>query len=120
MSNTDAHTTSCLRCGRVLRSQKSRAAGYGAWCAAKIRAAALAEAVRGFTAAQIDKARELITDGGLIPTSRPGVFRAVSSKGDASYLAHSAACSCPGGLRSRSACYHSLAVRVVMASGKAA
>jgi hypothetical protein len=117
---TEAHAARCLRCGRVLLSQTSVARGYGAWCRAKIRAAALAEALRDFTAAQVEKARELIADGGLVPTTRPGVFRAAGSKGDTSYLAHSATCLCPGGLRSRSACYHSLAVRIVLASGKAA
>ncbi|MGH3126089.1 MAG: hypothetical protein ACRDND_34365, partial [Streptosporangiaceae bacterium] len=76
--------------------------------------------VKGFTSAQVDKARELIADGGLVPTARPGVFRAVSSRGDIAYLTHSAACNCPAGLRSRSSCYHTLAVRIVLAAGKAA
>lgn len=112
-------TTRCLRCGRLLHSAKSRAAAYGPVCRARIRAAALAAAVADFTAAQVAKARELISDGGLVPTRRAGVFRAVSSDGQASYLAHAAACNCPAGLRSRKACYHSLAVRIVSA-GRAA
>ncbi len=111
-------TSRCLRCGRALRSVKSLAASYGPVCRARIRAAALAAAVADFTAAQVTKARELISDGGLVPTRRPGVFRAVSSDGTASYLTHSAACNCPAGLRGRS-CYHSLSVRIVSA-GRAA
>lgn len=109
----------CLRCGRALRSPASVRASYGAWCRAKIRAAALAAAVADFTVAQVAKARELISDGGLVPTRRAGVFRAVSSDGQGSYLAHAATCNCPAGLRSRKACYHSLAVRIVCA-GRAA
>lgn len=112
----DARTVKCLRCGRTLRAASSVRASYGRWCRAKIRAAAIAAVVRGFTAAQAEKARDLITDGGLVPTKRAGVFRAASSDGERSYLTHSAACACPAGLRSRSRCYHSLAVRIVMAS----
>jgi hypothetical protein len=105
----------CLRpgCGRVLRSAKSVALGYGPKCAAKIRAAALEAARADFTAEQQAKADELIRDGGLVPTARPGVFRAVSSKGDAAYLVHPAACNCAAGLRARRPCYHSLAARIL-------
>jgi hypothetical protein len=85
----------------------------------RIRAAAMAKAVAGFTAAQVEKARELISDGGLVPASRPGVFRAVSSTGDATYLtASTGQCNCPSGLRGRG-CYHGLAARIVSA-GRAA
>lgn len=111
----------CLRCGRPLRAASSVSAGYGRWCRARIRAAQLAEILKGFTAAQVEKARELIADGGLVPTSRPGVFRAVSSDGERTYLTHSATCGCPWGLRGKAkACAHSLAVRIVLASGRTA
>ena len=113
------HTVKCHRCGRTLRAEASKKRLYGRGCWAIMRAAALAEAVKGFAAAQVEKARELIADGGLIATSRKGVYRAVSSKGDAMYLTHAATCSCPGGLRGRTTCYHSLAVRIV-AAGKTA
>lgn len=119
MTTTASQTARCLRCGRALRSPASVRASYGAWCRAKIRAAALAAAVADFTAAQVARARELISDGGLVPTRRTGVFRAVSSDGQGSYLTHAATCNCPAGLRSRKACYHSLAVRIVSA-GRAA
>lgn len=121
--NTHAHDhqARCLRCGRPLRAASSVSTGYGRWCRARIRAAQLAEILKGFTVAQVEKARELITDGGLVPTSRRGVFRAVSSDGQRTYLAHSATCNCPWGLRGRAkACAHSLAVRIVLASWKAA
>jgi hypothetical protein len=118
MSNateTAATEHRCLRpgCGRVLKSAKSVALGYGPKCAAKIRAAALEEARRDFTAEQQAKANELIRDGGLVPTARPGVFRAVSSKGDTAYLAHACGCNCPAGLRAKRPCYHQLAARVL-------
>jgi hypothetical protein len=71
----DTHTIRCLRCGRTLRAATSVKASYGPTCRARIRAAALAQALTDFTANQVDKARELITDGGLIPTNREGVRR---------------------------------------------
>lgn len=122
MEHTEAHTAKCLRCGRTLRSAKSVSRSYGAWCAAKIRAAALAEAVKGFATAQVEKARELIELGGLVPV-RAGIFRAVSSKGDASYLVTpNGQCNCPAGLRSGRAdrCYHVAAARMVALTVKAA
>jgi hypothetical protein len=105
----------CLRpgCGRVLKAAKSVALGYGPRCATKIRAAALAEARADFTADQQAKANELIRDGGIVPTPRDGVFQAVSSKGDETYLVHAAACNCPGGLRAKRPCYHTLAARIL-------
>jgi hypothetical protein len=99
----------CLRCGRKL----TVSTGYGRTCLRKIRAAALDEARADFTAEQQAKAGELIRDGGLVPTARPGVFRAVSSKGDATYLVHGAACNCAAGLRAKRPCYHQLAARVL-------
>jgi len=104
----------CLRCGRKLTAQASISRQYGRGCRARIRAAALAEAVRDFTADQVGKALELIADGGLVPTGRPGVYRAVSSKGDESYLCHSQACVCAGG-RHHGRCYHRAGVRMIMA-----
>jgi hypothetical protein len=121
-SATETHGTSpdqqvhrCLRprCGRVIRSARSVALGYGPVCARAIRKAALDEARADFTPEQQDKAAELIRDGGIVPTPRDGVFQAVSSKGDATYLVHSAACNCPGGLRAKRPCYHSLAARIL-------
>lgn len=116
MTTTDtSHEARCLRpgCGRKLTSEVSVRLGYGPVCMRKIRAAAIAEAKAGFTPDQQAKADELIRDGGLVPTNREGVYRAVSSKGDATYLAHAAACNCPGGLRAKRPCYHSLAARIL-------
>jgi hypothetical protein len=116
MTSATDKPAKCLRCGHKIRSARSLAAGYGPVCRARIRLAAITEAVRGFTAAQVDKARELISDGGMVPTGRPGIFRAVSSNGVDRYLVHSATCNCPAGLRARSACYHVAAARILAAA----
>ncbi|HZR50076.1 MAG TPA: DUF6011 domain-containing protein [Streptosporangiaceae bacterium] len=122
MSNTaECRTARCLRpgCGRKLTAPASVAAGYGPRCLARIRKAAIETAFAGFTLAQRGKAAELIADGGLVPTSRPGVYRASSSSGDVTYLVHSAMCTCPAGMHERP-CYHVAAVRVLNAVRKAA
>jgi hypothetical protein len=116
-----AQPARCLRCGRKIRSARSVAAGMGPGCRARIRIAAMAEAVKGFAATQVEKARELIADGGLIPTTRPGVYRAVSSRGDATYLTHPQTCSCAAAKRGRATpCYHSLAARICVAANQKA
>ena len=123
MTNTADQPVKCLRCGHRIWSARSRAAKYGPVCKAKIRLAALNEAIRGFASAQVDKARELISDGGLIPTGRPGIFRAVSSNGVDTYLVSAKGpCACPHGLRALAAkfCYHVCSARILVASGKAA
>lgn len=121
MSKTpDTHTARCLRCGRALRAATSvKASSYGPTCRARIRAVAVAEALTDFTANQVDKARELITDGGLIPTNRQGVYRAVSSRGGVIYLVTAAGqCNCTWALRSGrgAGCYHVAAARILEAS----
>ena len=112
---TTAEQVRCLRpgCGRVLKSAKSVALGYGPKCAAKIRKAQLDEARAEFTDDQQAKADELIRDGGIVAHPHKGVFMAVSSKGDATYLCHAKGCVCPAGLKSRKPCYHQLAARVL-------
>jgi hypothetical protein len=123
MTNTVAQPAKCLRCGHRIWSARSVSAKYGPVCKAKIRLAVLNEAIRGFATAQVDKARELIADGGLIPTGRPGVFRAVSSNGVDTYLTSAKGpCGCAHGLRTITAkfCYHVLGARILVATGKAA
>jgi hypothetical protein len=122
MNNTAEHTAKCLHCGRTRRFRSAEAANaakpYGRICSARVRLAAMAEAVKGFAARQVEAARELIADGGLVPTKRHGVFLAVSSDGERTYLTHSETCACPSGLKRLTACTckHSLAVRIIMAS----
>jgi hypothetical protein len=105
---TPASQARCLRCGRKL----TVSTGYGPTCMRKVRAAAIEQAKADFTADRQAKADELIRDGGMVPHAHKGVFTAVSSRGDAIYLAHSAACTCPAGIKGRR-CYHVLAARVL-------
>jgi Family of unknown function (DUF6011) len=113
--------TRCLRCRRALTAAASISAGYGPGCRARIRAAAFATSAGEFTAAQLARAGELLADGGLIPTSRAGVYQSVSSDGTTIYRTHPAGCTCPAGTRGNGrTCYHRAAARILGATGKAA
>src|ERR1700684_1803512 len=96
--STQTATRACLRCGRKLTASTG---AYGPKCAAKVRAAALAEVKADFSASQQAKADELIRDGGLVPTNREGVYRAVSSDGTGSYMVAAQVCNCHAGLKGR-------------------
>lgn len=108
MTNDEASKIRCQRCGR-----KIKRGPYGEKYARMIRKAALDTARAGFTADQQAKADELIRDGGLVPvrmTARNGMlFRAVSSRGDETYLVCAAGCSC----KARRSCYHQLGATVL-------
>lgn len=126
LSTRTGTTVKCLRCGRTRHfhsaTAAAKAAPYGRICGALVRAAQMAETVRGFAATQVEKARELIADGGLIPV-RGQIFRAVSSKGDRTYtVAATGQCTCPAAARSGRAdrCYHVVAARMVALTVKAA
>jgi hypothetical protein len=124
MRNTETQETivKCGRCHRVLRSARSCREGYGPGCRAIMRAAAFAAAVKGFTERQIDRARELIEFGAVIATSRPGVYLVANDDPQHPYKSHRETCNCASGLHRLTACTckHSLAVRIIMATGKAA
>lgn len=116
MSNatqTPATEARCLRpgCGRKLTSEASKRAGFGPVCLRKIRAAALTEARADFSPAQRAAADELIRDGGIVETA-PGLFEAISSKGDMHYATDGHSCTCFAGAADR-LCYHQLAARVL-------
>ncbi|MFI0768598.1 DUF6011 domain-containing protein [Streptomyces sp. NPDC021218] len=111
MASTTTHTH-CLRCGRPLRSTRSTTTGYGPTCARKIRTTPAD--LTDYKPAQLDSARELIEDGAIIRI-RPTVFRAVSSDGTETYLAHPTNCTCPGGIKGRR-CYHTAAARMLLAA----
>lgn len=107
--------THCIRCGRKLTARASVARRMGRGCRAIVRAAMIADALKGFTQAQADKARQLIADGGIVAI-REGVYRVAASAGDAFYMvAATGQCNCPAGLHGR-ACYHFAAARVMAAS----
>ncbi|HMG63714.1 MAG TPA: DUF6011 domain-containing protein [Streptosporangiaceae bacterium] len=121
MSNailTPAAEARCLRCRRVLKSARSVADGYGKGCAAKIRQAAREAALDGLNDRQRDKALEIVTDGGAVPSSREGVWHVTSGDGSQAYLTTGDGhCNCKWGLRRDSAdtkvCAHVGAVRLV-------
>lgn len=110
-ATTHQHTN-CLRCGRTLRTTKSRSLGYGPTCARHIRRAAVD--LTDYKPHQITSARELIEDGAIIPL-RSVIFIAVSTDGTETYKTAPTACSCPAGLKG-SRCYHQLAARMLLAA----
>jgi len=110
--NATATHTHCLRCGRVLRSADSRKTGYGTHCRRIVRNAEHATDLTGFKPEQIDAARELIEDGGILPLRSNRVFLVVSTDGLSVHrTAATGQCSCPAGLKGRR-CYHSAAARI--------
>lgn len=115
MTSTTATTTRCTRCHRVLRSADSIARGYGRTCGARIAAAAKTAAHKP---AQVEKAVELIADGGLVLVRRrrTPVFQVVASNGVDRYLTAAQACTCKAGLRGVSTCYHRIAAQIVTAA----
>jgi hypothetical protein len=110
-----AEHQACLRCGRALRSEKSRSLGYGPTCARKIRHA---EATSDAKPEQLAKAVEAIETGAVVPVPRRHgvrVFRVVSSHGDRAYLTTPAGhCTCTAGLHGRK-CFHVLATQLIAA-----
>lgn len=102
--------TNCTRCGRKLTSPTSITRGYGKGCAAKIRRTT----VEGFKPDQIDAARELIEDGGIIQI-RPRIYRTVSTDGTEYHLtATTGHCTCKAGIRG-TRCYHIAAALLLAA-----
>lgn len=108
----------CLSCGRPISSAESVAAGRGKGWRAKIRRAQREADLSTWTEQQIDDARELITDGGIVPAGRADVFWTVSSDGSEIHLTHRNGCNCPAGLKTRQPrpCYHRAAVAIVIAA----
>ncbi|MFI5525009.1 DUF6011 domain-containing protein [Streptomyces platensis] len=112
--NAAATTTRCLHCRRPLASPRSIANGYGPTCARRIRAAEATADLADYKTAQIDSARELITDGAIIPI-RSVAFIAISTDGTETYRTAPTACTCPAGLKARR-CYHTAAARMLLAA----
>jgi hypothetical protein len=120
--NNAAGTARCLGCRRPIRSAESIATGYGAGCRAKIRKAAKQADLSAWTASQIEDAREVIADGGVVPSTREGVFHVVSADGTEVHLVHRGGCNCTSGLKTRQPrpCFHRCAVAIVTGATAAA
>ncbi len=102
--------TKCSGCQRTLRNAASIARGMGRTCARNARRTA---AVVGFKPAAIEKAKELIEQGGIIPLRGRRVFQVVASNGVDTYKTAKTSCGCPAGLKSTKVdervCYHRIA-----------
>ena len=107
----DAERITCQDCGRRIWAAASIAARRGSGCRAKLRAAIR---VSDAKAEQVAKAAELIDDGGIVPTSRPGVYAATSSDGTTIYVVNlnDQTCTCPAGQHARY-CYHLVAATIL-------
>ena len=79
MNNTTKTTARCARCNRPLRSARALRTGYGP-CYTMVRAAARRSCPA--QAHQVAKAVELLEDGGVVPTTRTGVYYTVGTKGE--------------------------------------
>lgn len=72
--------------------------------------------VSGFKPAQVERARELIAQGGIIPVRGRRIFLAVSNEGDRTYLTAPEACCCKAGLKGRYPCFHRIAAVILAAA----
>lgn len=111
---TTEQTARCARCGRALTSARALRTGYGPTCYTKVRTAAREAATR-HKPHQTAKAIELIEDGGVVPTTRTGVYHTVGTNGEI-YKTARTGCTCPAGLTGRYVCYHRIAVEIVEAT----
>jgi len=113
-TTTATQTARCARCGRALTSARALRTGYGPTCYTKVRAAAREAATR-HKPHQTAKAIELLEDGGVVPTTRTGVYHTVGTNGEI-YKTAATGCTCPAGLTGRYVCYHRIAVEIVEAT----
>lgn len=111
---TKKATTNCRRCHALLTDPRRVAKGIGRRCEQLERQEAAAAAA-GFKPATVEKARQLITDRGIVPVRGRRVFEVVASDGAATYKTAPQACTCKAGLRGKHACYHRAAATMLAA-----
>lgn len=113
--------TRCLRCGRALTAASSIRAGFGRTCKTRIAEGARAADLSAFHPWQAEKAREAIEQGAIVPSSRPGLYAAVSGDGTTVYLVdvREGSCTCRAAANGRS-CYHLAAALILHAAAPAA
>ncbi|MEU8362285.1 helix-turn-helix domain-containing protein [Nonomuraea sp. NPDC048882] len=70
----------------------------------------------GFKPAQVERARELIAQGGIVPVRGRRIFLAVSNDGDRTYLTAPQACNCKAGIKGRYPCFHRIAAVIMSAA----
>ncbi|MFJ3249121.1 hypothetical protein [Streptomyces sp. NPDC086782] len=104
----------CTKCGRRLRNESPD--GLGPKCRRKVRRAGRSEELTQYKTHLVDKAVELLEQGGMVPlrdTRKNQVYLAVSSDGTTTYKTARAACTCPAGLRATYMCAHRIAAHVL-------
>lgn len=100
----------CVKCHRLLRNPSPD--GYGPKCRSKLRRAARSPELAQYKPHLVERAVELLEQGGLIPlrkSSKNRVYLAVSSDGSTAYRTARAACTCPAGLKAVHVCKHRIA-----------
>jgi hypothetical protein len=112
--------TRCLRCGRALTAAGSVRAGFGRTCRARIAEGARAADLTGFHGWQAEKAREAIEQQAIVPSSRRGLYAAVSGDGTTVYLvdALERSCTCRAAMSGRP-CYHLAGALILLAAAPA-
>jgi hypothetical protein len=101
----------CRRCGRQLRSQRSRDLGYGVWCLRRVIKAVSALNPQP-SPIQVEKAFDALLDGAV--TRYRSIFKIVSSDGYRRYTVTRSACTCAAGMHDR-LCWHRVAVIIAKA-----
>lgn len=107
-------TATCRRCRATLTNPRSIARGLGDRCA-RLERQELAARKAGFKPTAVEKARELIEQGGIVPLRGRRIFQVVSSSGAGRYLTAPQACTCPAGIKGRYGCYHRAAATMLAA-----
>lgn len=103
----------CAKCGRRLRNTSPD--GYGPKCRAKVRKATRAPELGQYKPHLVERAIELIEQGGIVPlrkSSKNRVYLAVSSDGSSAYRTARVACTCPAGLKAVHVCKHRIAAHM--------
>ena len=104
-----APTGICTRCHRALKDPKSVERGRGPVCERKYRAA-VEEAAKLTSEAQVAKALELIEAGGVAPSGTDTFYKITTATG--TYRTDRTLCTCQAGQNGR-ACYHLVAVCLI-------
>ena len=120
MATTSEQSVHCLRCGRRLTAAASIGAGYGRVCRSRIAQAAQVADLSAFHAWQAKKAREAIEMRAVVPSSRTGLYVAVSGDGTTVYLVDvlEGSCTCKAAANGRR-CYHLAAALILVAAAPA-
>jgi hypothetical protein len=102
-------TGTCTRCHRMLKDPKSVERGRGPVCERKYRAA-VEEAAKLTSEAQVDKAVLLLAAGGVAKNSQDSFYTVTTGNGF--YRTDRTSCTCHAGQNGRT-CYHLVAVCLV-------